>query len=628
MQAALTITYQPPAGATLTDPYWIRIEQVLPAPDRATVSQAAALLDRAFGLEVCEDGGEGQELVNLNEPALDEEAFKQATAEIIDLSYCTDGWDGSLEMSLKIIRSHPDLPYTVRLIGCEQTGPAVPTSGTASLIATTADTLTLEWPVVGDLQCEPAPVDRVGNTLRFAPDDQDATLRASWSTVYDLVPIRVPAAAFEDDRDLRALAFMHGMVADERISPDAPEEPDWSLCPTTDWQAPTDDQVTCYQIVRTHRLCSCSKTEIDVREIEEIVPCPEGIRCANNDTECMHLMGTVSQTEYVDCGPTDRTGTFDGDLADPNFYLEKCCAWPRVGLPQCARRTVTWRGGAQITHGAQHYRDLYGPATRIVPLSPPGGICGEWTIEQRIMGSNCCDGVEPLTWDHETSGEVVAPGGTVSVAIVGGGKYAYTWLVEGRGFHFGEHRKRLKDVSARTVTLFADPDACGSATITVTDGCSTTAGDVRCTAGRWARRGSFVPVRLYMPTGEELFDAAACGLHQGVLAAGQVYTDPGYGTPEVLGRWALTREKGTPGDLYADLLASTGNSVMYFDCIVCASPGSSGLLDPIAGVFAIRASVPDRCSWQNLNVPECGGAARYPVVYWYQAGLAVWEWIC
>ena len=494
MQASLTITYQPQAGATVTDPLWIRLEQVLPAPDRATVGQAAALLDAAFGIEPCEGTGESEELVSLGEPELELEAFKGAAADVVDLSYCEDGWDGSLDMHLKVIRSHPELDYVLRLSGCEQTGPAVVTSGTASLITTAADTITLEWPVVGDLQCSPEPQARVGNTLVFAPDQVGQTVRASWTTVYDLVPVTIPAEAFaERSGDLaRALAFMRGMVADERLSPEQPEEPDWSLCPSTSWQGPaTDDQVTCYQIVRTHRLCSCSKHEMGVDEVEEVVPCPEGIRCANNETECMHLMGTVSQTEYVNCGPTDRTGTFDGDLSDPNFYLEKCCKRPSVGLPQCARRTVTWRGGASINNGEQHYRDLYGPATRFVPLSPPGGICGEWTIEQRLMGNNCCDGVDPLEWDESTSATVVEPGDVALVAITGGGKYAYTWTVDGAGFHFGGGVKRVRNHPGREITLFTDETACGAAAIEVTDGCTTTFGEVRCTLGKWVADNSY-----------------------------------------------------------------------------------------------------------------------------------------
>lgn len=513
MQAALTITYQPPAGATLTDPYWIRIEQVLPAPDRATVGQAASLLDAAFGLEVCEDGGEGEELVNLNEPALDEEQFRAATAEIIDLSYCTDGWDGSLEMSLKIIRSHPDLPYVLRLVGCEQTGPAVPTSGTASLIATTAETLTLEWPVVGDLQCEPAPMDRVGNTLRFAEADQDATLRASWATVYDLVPIRVPAAAFEDDRDLRALAFMHGMVADLELTPEEPEPPDWSICPRDTWEAiPSNDQVTCYEIVSHRFLCSCSgrpamRRTVDYRfgvgivgsesmdfETEEIVPCPGEFHCVNNETECMHLLGSRTVTEYVECAEDNTPANAGGmvwQASDPNFYLERCCTWPDVPLPDCPYKTRTWRGGATIKNGEQHYRDLYGPATRIVPLSPPGGICGEHIIEQRLMGNNCCDGVDPLEWDESTSATVIEPGDVALVAITGGGKYAYTWTVEGSGFHFGGGVKRVRNHPGREITIFTDETACGAAAIEVTDGCTTTFGEVRCTLGQWVADNSY-----------------------------------------------------------------------------------------------------------------------------------------
>ncbi|MCK9311145.1 MAG: hypothetical protein M0P26_02580 [Bacteroidales bacterium] len=597
-QATLTITYQPPAGATLTDPYWIRIEQVLPAPDRATVGQAATLLDRAFGLQVCEDGGEGEDLVSLNEPALDEEQFRAATAEVIDLSYCEDGWDGSLDMHLKIIRSHPELDYTMRLIGCEQTGPAVPTSGTASLIATTADTLTLEWPVVGDLQCEPAPVDRQGNTLCFAEADKDATLRASWTTVYDLVPIRIPAAAFADDRDLRALAFMRGMVADERLSPEQPAEPDWSLCPRDTWEAiPSNDQVTCYEIVSHRFLCSCSgrpamRRTVDYRfgvgivgsesmdfETEEIVPCPGEFRCVNNETECMHLLGSRTVTEYVECAEDNTPANAGGvvwQTSDQNFYLEKCCTWPEVSLPDCPYKTRTWRGGASINNGEQHYRDLYGPATRLVPLSPPGGICGEWTIEQRIMSNNCCDGVPPLEWDQESLADVIAPNSYLVVAVVGT-VHPLEWRVSGQGLYLDPAlTAKTRVTTTAQVRIYADATACGSGWVQVTDGCSTLVHPLRATVGRW--------VSLHGGTQLTLAEARALAGFGGALLAtpGESYlVGDGPRLVAVTGRFRVTQryQVGNVGGAYCNSF-----------CTGCAAgDGSPGpgmgvyILAPIAG---------------------------------------------
>ncbi|MDY3199138.1 MAG: hypothetical protein RBT58_12310 [Pseudomonadaceae bacterium] len=629
-QATLTITYQPPAGATLTDPYWIRIEQVLPAPDRATVGQAATLLDRAFGLQVCEDGGEGEDLVSLNEPALDEEQFRAATAEVIDLSYCEDGWDGSLDMHLKIIRSHPELDYTMRLIGCEQTGPAVPTSGTASLIATTADTLTLEWPVVGDLQCEPAPVDRQGNTLCFAEADKDATLRASWTTVYDLVPIRIPAAAFADDRDLRALAFMRGMVADERLSPEQPAEPDWSLCPRDTWEAiPSNDQVTCYEIVSHRFLCSCSgrpamRRTVDYRfgvgivgsesmdfETEEIVPCPGEFRCVNNETECMHLLGSRTVTEYVECAEDNTPANAGGvvwQTSDQNFYLEKCCTWPEVSLPDCPYKTRTWRGGASINNGEQHYRDLYGPATRLVPLSPPGGICGEWTIEQRLINNDCCYYVEPIVVDRDLSISVLGPRGWGYFSFTGG-RFPVRVDLHGTGFDLDGMGLQEALIDRRSFRIYAQEFACGVCEVRLSDGCTTATGLVRSTIGQWvARPGDTVVdheewIEL-QPLDPEYTYEGTC---QGALPYTWCHT---YSSPNCVGigespKWRLEEHRLHD---YAGFVGSFPS---------CDGPQCAGYLY-YGHLMQVPGWIGSAWCWPKGGYYECD----YIRYRW------VWEWIC
>jgi hypothetical protein len=72
------------------------------------------------------------------------------------------------------------------------------------------------------------------------------------------------------------------------------------------------------------------------------------------------------------------------------------------------------------------------------------------------------------------------------VGVTGGGRYPYLWRVNGTGFQFGNGSKKITTSAlAPSVRLSALPLACGMAEITVTDGCTTTTGLIRCTAGKW-----------------------------------------------------------------------------------------------------------------------------------------------
>lgn len=603
----LTLTYQAAEIDRITDPYWIRIEPVGQEPETATVSDAANLLDALYQIDPCTESEDQGQLV-------EQEDYAPTVAATIDLSYCDQAYDGSVEMDIRIIRSHLAEPYRLQLQGGELIQTLQVSEQVTRTLAISGPT-TLDYPVVGGFACSPEPLARVGNTLLFEADLDGQTLRATYQTRYALATIKVLGVDGQPG-ECRALAFHHGLVADEILTPPEAEQVDRSLCPSTSYESPeSEDEVTCYQEVVVHRVCSCSKHEIETLRYEEIVPCPGEMHCANNETRCMHLVGTASATTYVSCGDQDRSGDFDGNLSDPEFYFDKCCEWPRRGLPQCVTEHRTYRGERQLIHGPEHYRGLYGALTRIVPVSPPGGICGDWTIEQRLMGNNCCDGVDPLVWDTDTSPETMPPSTRVLVAVLGGGRFPVTWTVSGRGFWLDPAHTTRSVIAGSQVWLYADADACGCCDITATDGCTRVQGLVRCTVGRWQVLGDFSPIYAYKPDEHGFFQEPVNGYSGAIAGSGDRYagryrlSDSGTGDPGGGWTWSTWTVYSAPD----------GRSGHWARCF----PGPAGTaIDPIVGVFEI-----DTIHHYD-EIPEHRGCDVFLRTAWILDRLYVHEWVC
>jgi hypothetical protein len=91
-----------------------------------------------------------------------------------------------------------------------------------------------------------------------------------------------------------------------------------------------------------------------------------------------------------------------------------------------------------------------------------------------------------LQWDPDNPEEIL-PNGSVSVNVIGGWKN-FSWSVSGNDFWFdSEHTLTSIETVSRTVTVYAGSNACGAATISVTDSRNVSAtGSLRCTNGKWS----------------------------------------------------------------------------------------------------------------------------------------------
>lgn len=606
----LTITYQQPAAPV--DPYWVRIQQEDLADQTATVADAAALLDALYRIEPCADGQSTPELVS---------DLAEAVAETEILAYCGQEPDGSVEVELDVIRSHLAEPYRLRLQG----GEVVKTVEVAERVTVRMEigaTVTLDYPVVSGFACDPEPLARAGNTLSFAADHVGRGLTATYLSRWDRVTVKVLGVNGKAG-SCRALAFHHGLVADVELQvPDA-DEVDRLLCPATRWEIDWGNQeVICYQDVTVIRQCNCSETEVDRYTYQQVVPCPNPeMRCPGAESRCMHLVGSKAVTEWVECQGDNAIPGRPGAtyaVSSPEYYRRMCCQDPPGSLPQCEVKHATYQGELDIQPGRQYWRDLYGDHARFVPVPPPGGICGEWTIEQRVLSNNCCDGVEPLVWDVSISPEVISPNSAVIVGVIGGGRYPYRWSVAGHGFqwHNGETEVETAKPYAR---LSALPLACGTARITVTDDCSVVVVDIRCTAGKWAVvAASFYPDSLADPPADMLYPCAAYGPPYTPaeppvtsILQGRWYVGRDEDVPPAISTWTYYRESHIYG-LWA--------SESLHGPIMVPAPGTNGEVK----IPALIAPHVGNC----VPLAGSGNPGDGVWLYWYAPRVTVYEWVC
>lgn len=169
---------------------------------------------------------------------------------------------------------------------------------------------------------------------------------------------------------------------------------------------------------------------------------------------------------YANCG----SETFS-PLSDPQYYQERCCKPKPRGmvLPRCFIQRSAMPGGVGIKPSPEFYVDMYGPKTRIVGVSPRNGLCGTIEWRQNFAGTDCCDGVTPLTPDPNNSTSI-HPGSAFFLRVAGG-KTPLKWSSSSPFLTVNGARTVVTSIKEVMVQCLS-PACPGSATITVTDDCS------------------------------------------------------------------------------------------------------------------------------------------------------------
>lgn len=478
--------------------YWIRLEVVKQEDDTVTLSEVADIVDAAFDVNVCgvedppaeEDPVSTEELIEgIDEPpqTVDFAALFQYIYGLSDYDPCkVNPATGKYEAQVRMYLSHPhDLEYKFIAENGEVLSTIITSESVDGNIEVNGNSITLEKPIASEVTASVTIKEILGSTVYFEEEIEDS-VHFSYQSQHYLITVEVPASEnFEETGEAgkcKCLGFFHGCVDEIILTPPEDDELTTELL-GCDWGIGTETTpsvVTCYEAVTIREKCECSGSIASEEIVEMDIPCPEGSNytCPHGYDTCRKLMGSRVEISYVDCGETT------GDINTAEFYEENCCIPPPFALPKCSKVTRNYYGGKGIESGEALYRRLYGDNTRFIPVGPQNGVCGELIIEQRLFPLDCCDGVPPLIWDDINSAKVIADDSS-GVVMVTEGCLPLIVSVRGSGFWLNTHHT-IRDaiINSRSITVYTS-DACGTAHLYITDGCSSVNGRVRSSDGQW-----------------------------------------------------------------------------------------------------------------------------------------------
>lgn len=186
---------------------------------------------------------------------------------------------------------------------------------------------------------------------------------------------------------------------------------------------------------------------------------------------------------------TETVVAEQGDPCKTAEQMEQICCGPRPKLQCCEEVVGEIQGDTEkalenlgLTLDADG-RDQDG---RLIEIrwKTRKNPCGKVVHKYDLTPKNCCEEVEELAIDWESSVDVLEPGTRGLVSFTGGRLPVFV-KIRGNGFTLDGYNTREAWAHSRSFYVYAHEFACGSGPITLDDGCSVAQGSVRATVGQW-----------------------------------------------------------------------------------------------------------------------------------------------
>ena len=500
----LTVEFSLPSVGNQED--WLRVTQNDVGTDAASVSDASHVIDAVFGLSACDGssdvGGNVTEYDSDGNPIPEttSDQFVETANEELGIQACLATQEYVWDASIEIVCSNPKIPYVLDVVGGTVTGKKI-FSGKkkVSLILDGVDQKVLDYPVMGDVTGSWATSSVtgawmvVGSTVVFSKK-VTGQLDLEYQTQYDTVTVKVAAVEGESKLQNAEVICFWNKIA-EAITLESPKLLEKDLEDTSMCGAPksiragevTDDRPKkpCTRTVSINYKCQCSGSDAGTSTSSETIECPDGTH------EGSEIDATdIYVTEYVDCGEdsSEQITGYSYKVNDPLYYEKVCCFPPNHALPPCPTIHRTWKAGAGILPSREYWQNQNDGKVEIVPVAPPGGICGE-LVQTWEIPSDCCATAKPVKWNYDDSAETVAQGAVAYVHVLDGVP-PFDIYLSGTGFYTNQEYTAVRGQTPyRSIAIYSSPSSCGTCEIGIVDACGTEAiGYIRSSAGSWYYR--------------------------------------------------------------------------------------------------------------------------------------------
>ena len=310
----------------------------------------------------------------------------------------------------------------------------------------------------------------------------------------------------------------------------------------------------------------------------EVAPaeCPEKVLGGT-----YYLGGKEQFDGFVGCDDDDGE-----NVSSPAYYEAKCCEPVPEGktLPRCRITYAEYKGGAEIEGGAASWLELYGKNTRLIPVLPEDGICGEVITEWKIQGKNCCAGVPELLIDPDTAPEVMTNNMTSYIAILGG-LGPFTVSTSSDGLYVGQVGQKSMETSDSAIAIYST-SICGMVAVNVKDSCGQSATHrMRATNGQWI----------------VVEDVSRCA-----GAGGDIYAE-GWWLASVVGEYKLCFRNANPSIGATGCMDLVPNPLSGCQQHCAEMSGSGGPYDP-CGMYPLIVEYKDAgCPAGQAIICTCGG---------------------
>lgn len=461
--------------------FWCRLAEDQ-TDEKLTLSAAAKIADELYHRTPClpdDEQGPVPEVVSTD---------IEAIGSLLDLDLCAQLRSGDYTIKIRVIRSHPDIPYTpVITYGAATIKSIVPVSAnvTYALDVESAEEETLLYPVVGD---SPPRLTWTGvsgpeiarNCEKIKWEGvMTGRLMVSQATKYDLLTIIVPGvpstpgSSRGTPQNFELTVFYNHQAYTGRYSSPNDYESISSVCGT--WSFVIDEEP--------------EEPEVPIEEPEE----PED--------PCQ-----VSVIDHYNTSYKPGTEQFD---------LDKCCGIPPHMPTDCFVKkigTVSAEGLSDEVRAAYTAISNYCALGLCTPVSavkfvaigpPPGETCGDVLEKMVVQDPHCCDGVVIMSIDYQMSIEVMTDNST-GLLRVRDGLGPYLWRVMSPGIFLtdpGGHKVLALETENNWAFVVSE-DICGTVEVMVADQCSSIAiMSIRATDGKWAARYTD-DSKQYWPSGK------------------------------------------------------------------------------------------------------------------------------